>query len=94
MKILFKKTNEQRLLDFVYALNLLLKKAPNLHDALTLIEKMEKENIKPDIISFSTLIGKTRTKEDIRAVEKLRTYYGIEKNQAYTVKLQFKNYFE
>jgi Pentatricopeptide repeat domain len=94
MKATFKKTNEKYLVDFVYALNLLLKKAPNLYNALSLIEEMEKENIKPDIISFSTLIGKTLTNEDIRAVEKLRIYYGIEKNATYLMKLQFKNYFE
>lgn len=71
------------------ALNQLVKKTFTLKESIVFIkENFSKENNFPDIITFSTIIGKTRTKDEIKEVESLRVYYEIKANQQYNEKLE------
>ncbi|TAH17608.1 MAG: ATP-binding cassette domain-containing protein [Cytophagales bacterium] len=93
---LYQPTTKNALLPFVpneIALNQLLKKATNLDEALNFVETT-KQNPSynginfPDIITFSTLLGKIRTAEAARIVEEKRNYFGISANPQYLAKLQ------
>jgi hypothetical protein len=93
---LYQPTTKNALLPFVpneIALNQLLKKANNLDEALDFVETT-KENPSynginfPDIITFSTLLGKIRTADLAKKVEEKRNYFGISANPQYLAKLQ------
>lgn len=93
---LYQPTTKNALLPFVpneIALNQLLKKATNLEEALDFVETT-KENPSynginfPDIITFSTLLGKIRTADLAKKVEEKRNYFGISANPQYLAKLQ------
>lgn len=73
----------------ILTFNLLLKKAENIEQGKTILTLMEQKKIYPDIITFSTLLGKAKTAQT-QDVEDLRAYYRVEANEIYLNKLKFK----
>lgn len=74
-------------------LNTLMKKVRGVQEGLQLIEEVSKnENFQlyPDIITFSTLLGKAKNMDEIRLLEDFRDYYGIKANDIYLKKLNAK----
>ncbi len=70
--------------------NLLLKKTPDFAAALQILTEMEGQNINPDIITFSTLLGKCQSVDDIKIIENRRKDLGVEPNDHYLQKLKYK----
>lgn len=70
--------------------NATLKKIDSFKDRLKFIEIMQKDDIELDIITFSTLLGKAQTSEEIETVEEYRKRFGVEKNAIYENKLKIK----
>jgi len=76
-------------------LNTLIKKVSRVEEGIELIHNIssnERIQLYPDIITFSTLLGKVRNIDEIRAVEEARNYYGIKANDIYLNKLAFKGF--
>jgi len=74
-------------------LNTLIKKANNVEIGLEFIQEVssnEKLRLYPDIITFSTLLGKARNTNEIRLIEEARKYYRVKPNEIYLNKLNFK----
>ena len=74
-------------------LNTLIKKVNTVEEGLELIQNIsnhEKLQLYPDIITFSTLLGKTKSTDEINLLEEMREYYKIEANYRYLNKLKFK----
>jgi len=74
-------------------LNTLVKKVPNVKTGLRLIQEInnhKKIQLYPDIITFSTLLGKAKTTQEIRLLEDARNYYGVKMNKVYSNKLKLK----
>jgi hypothetical protein len=74
-------------------LNTLLKKIDSVERGIKLIREIgekEKLQLRPDIISFSTILGKAKNNEEIRLIEETRKYFGIKHNEIYLNKLSFK----
>ena len=74
-------------------LNTLLKKINSVEKGLEFIQAINsktKLQLNPDIITFSTLLGKAKNTDEIRSVEETRKYYGIKTNEIYINKLNFK----
>jgi ABC-type lipoprotein export system ATPase subunit len=76
-------------------LNTLIKKVSRVEQGLELIQNVSaNENLQlyPDIITFSTLLGKARNIDEIRSLEQVRNYYGVKTNDIYLNKLAFKGF--
>ncbi|AFZ57118.1 AAA family ATPase [Anabaena cylindrica FACHB-243] len=78
-------------------LNTLIKKVSGVEEGIEFIHNINhniNENLEllPDIITFSTLLGKARNMDEIRSLEEARTYYGIKANDIYLNKLAFKGF--
>lgn len=76
-------------------LNTLIKKVSRVEEGIELIHNIssnEKIQLYPDIITFSTLLGKVRSMDEIREIEEARNYYGIKANDIYLNKLAFKGF--
>ena len=74
-------------------LNTLIKKVSRVEEGIELIHNInEKIELRPDIITFSTLLGKARNMDEITFLEDARTYYGIKTNNIYLNKLTFKGF--
>jgi len=76
-------------------LNTLIKKVSGVGEGIELIKNIsanEKLQLYPDIITFSTLLGKARNMDEIRLLEELRNYYGVKTNDIYLNKLAFKGF--
>ena len=76
-------------------LNTLIKKVSRVEQGLELIQNVsanEKIQLYPDIITFSTLLGKARNIDEIRSLEQVRNYYGVKTNDIYLNKLAFKGF--
>jgi hypothetical protein len=78
-------------------LNTLIKKVSGVEEGIEFIHNINhnvNENLEllPDIITFSTLLGKARNMDEIRSLEEARTYYGIKANDVYLNKLAFKGF--
>ena len=61
-------------------LNTLIKKVSSVEEGLKLIQDVianEKLQLYPDIITFSTLLGKAKNTDEIKKVEEMRSYYGL-----------------
>ncbi len=74
-------------------LNTLIKKVRSVKEGLELIQDVnnnEKLQLYPDIITFSTLLGKAKNADEIRLLEEMRDYYGVKPNDIYLNKLNFK----
>ncbi|MEI6442717.1 MAG: AAA family ATPase [Nostocales cyanobacterium ELA583] len=74
-------------------LNTLIKKVNNVEEGLELIQNIsnnEKLQLYPDIITFSTLLGKAKNTDEINLLEEMREYYKIKPNYRYLNKLNFK----
>jgi len=74
-------------------LNTLIKKVSSVEEGLKLIQDVianEKLQLYPDIITFSTLLGKAKNTDEIKKVEEMRSYYGLKTNDIYLNKLNFK----
>jgi predicted ATP-dependent endonuclease of OLD family len=74
-------------------LNTLIKKASTVEEGLELIQNvMANENLQlyPDIITFSTLLGKAKNTDEINLLEEMREYYKVKPNYIYLNKLKFK----
>ncbi|OQX23920.1 MAG: hypothetical protein BWK80_23465 [Desulfobacteraceae bacterium IS3] len=74
-------------------LNTLIKKVSSVEEGLDLIQDVsnnEKLQLYPDIITFSTLLGKAKNADEIRLLEEVRNYYGVKTNDIYLNKLNFK----
>lgn len=74
-------------------LNTLLKKIDSVETGINLIREIgekDKLQLRPDIISFSTILGKAKNNEEIRLIEETRKYFGIKHNDIYLNKLNFK----
>jgi ABC-type molybdenum transport system ATPase subunit/photorepair protein PhrA len=70
------------------ALNQLLKKENDLDIALEFVKDKKDDAIGfPDIITFSTLLGKVRTAEPAKKIEELRNSLGVIANEQYIAKL-------
>lgn len=70
------------------ALNQLLKKENDLNIALEFVKDKKDDAIGfPDIITFSTLLGKVRTAEPAKKIEELRNSLGVIANEQYIAKL-------
>ena len=74
-------------------LNTLIKKVSGVEKGIELIHNInENMELRPDIITFSTLLGKARNMDEITFLEDARTYYGIKANNIYLNKLAFKGF--
>lgn len=74
-------------------LNTLVKKVSGVEEGIELIQNInENMELRPDIITFSTLLGKARNMDEITLLEDARTYYGIKANNIYLNKLAFKGF--
>ncbi len=75
-----------------YAFNSLLKKANSVENGVQFIAEFIAlyNYIKPDIFTFSTLLGKAKNAEEVRLVEDQRMYYNVKANEIYNSKLHFK----
>jgi predicted ATP-binding protein involved in virulence len=76
-------------------LNTLIKKVSGVGEGIELIKNIsanEKLQLYPDIITFSTLLGKARKMDEIRLLEEVRNYYGVKTNDIYLNKLAFKGF--
>ncbi|MCX5984279.1 MAG: AAA family ATPase [Nostocales cyanobacterium LacPavin_0920_SED1_MAG_38_18] len=74
-------------------LNTLIKKVSGVEEGIELIQNInENMELRPDIITFSTLLGKARNMDEITFLEDARTYYGIKANDIYLNKLAFKGF--
>ncbi|MBD2281171.1 MAG: AAA family ATPase [Dolichospermum sp. DEX189] len=74
-------------------LNTLIKKVSGVEEGIELIHNTnENMELRPDIITFSTLLGKARNMDEITFLEDARTYYGIKANNIYLNKLAFKGF--
>ncbi|TAE59874.1 MAG: ATP-binding cassette domain-containing protein [Nostocales cyanobacterium] len=74
-------------------LNTLIKKVNTVEEGLELIQNVsnhEKLQLYPDIITFSTLLGKAKNTDEIHLLEEMREYYKIKPNYRYLNKLKFK----
>ena len=70
--------------------NATLKKINKFEDRISFIEKMNTQRIPLDIITFSTLLGKAETEEQVKIVEDYRKRFNIEPNEIYKHKLKIK----
>ena len=71
-------------------LNTLIKKVNEVKEGIELIQDFindDKLQLYPDIITFSTLLGKAKNSDDIKLLEETRNYYGIKANETYLNKL-------
>lgn len=74
-------------------LNTLIKKVNGVGEGIELIQSLtvnEKLQLYPDIITFSTLLGKAKNTEEIKWLEEVRNYYGVTANEIYLNKLNSK----
>ncbi|MDD1413804.1 ATP-binding protein [Dolichospermum sp. ST_con] len=74
-------------------LNTLIKKVKKVEEGLELIQNISNnENLQlyPDIITFSTLLGKAEKTDEINLLEEMREYYKVKPNDIYLNKLKFK----
>jgi len=74
-------------------LNTLIKKVSSVEEGIKLIQDVsnnEKLQLYPDIITFSTLLGKAKNADEIRLLEEVRNYYGVKPNDIYLNKLNLK----
>jgi energy-coupling factor transporter ATP-binding protein EcfA2 len=74
-------------------LNTLIKKVNGVGEGIELIQSLtvnEKLQLYPDIITFSTLLGKAKNTEEIKLLEEVRNYYGVTANEIYLNKLNSK----
>jgi len=74
-------------------LNTLIKKVSRVAEGIELIQEVsnnEKLQLYPDIITFSTLLGKVKNTDEMRSLEEVRNYYGVKTNDIYLNKLKFK----
>jgi len=74
-------------------LNTLIKKVNGVGEGIELIHSItvnEKLQLYPDIITFSTLLGKAKNTEEIKLLEEVRNYYGVTANEIYLNKLNSK----
>jgi hypothetical protein len=77
----------------IITLNTLIKKVQAVNQGLELLQSVtrnEKLQLYPDIITFSTLLGKAKNSNDIDLIEEFREYFEIEANDIYKSKLIFK----
>jgi len=74
-------------------LNTLIKKVNTVEQGIRLIQSVstnEKLQLHPDIITFSTLLGKAKTIEEVNLIEEARNYFSVKVNDIYSNKLKFK----
>jgi len=74
-------------------LNTLIKKVNGVREGIDLIQSLtvkEKLQLYPDIITFSTLLGKAKNTDEIKLLEEVRNYYGVKANDIYLNKLNSK----
>ncbi|MEN8216126.1 MAG: AAA family ATPase [Pseudomonadota bacterium] len=74
-------------------LNTLIKKVSRVEEGIELIQEVsnyKKLQLYPDIITFSTLLGKVKNTDEIRSLEEVRNYYGVKTNDIYLNKFKFK----
>jgi AAA domain, putative AbiEii toxin, Type IV TA system/Pentatricopeptide repeat domain len=74
-------------------LNTLIKKVNGVGEGIELIQSLtvnEKLQLYPDIITFSTLLGKAKNTDEIKLLEEVRNYYGVTANEIYLNKLNSK----
>jgi predicted ATP-binding protein involved in virulence len=71
--------------------NATLKKIVSFEDRIKFIDMMNAKNIPIDIITFSTLLGKAVTEEEVKIIEDYRNRYGVPTNEIYKNKLRLKS---
>ncbi|MCC3448205.1 MAG: AAA family ATPase [Microcoleus sp. PH2017_39_LGB_O_B] len=74
-------------------LNTLIKKVNGVREGIDLIQSLSangKLQLYPDIITFSTLLGKAKNADEIKLLEEVRNYYGVKANDIYLNKLSSK----
>lgn len=74
-------------------LNTLIKKVSVVQKGIDLIQSLSanaKLQLHPDIITFSTLLGKAKNADEIKLLEEVRNYYGVKANDIYLNKLSSK----
>jgi len=74
-------------------LNTLIKKVNGVKEGIDVIQELsvdEKLQLYPDIITFSTLLGKAKNTDEIKLLEEVRNYYGVKANEIYLNKLNSK----
>jgi len=65
-------------------------------EGLELIQNVsanEKLQLYPDIITFSTLLGKAKNTDEIRLLEEVRNYYGVKTKDRVNNTLQMASFF-
>jgi len=75
------------------SLNTLMRKIDTIEQGIELIRNVnsdKKLQLYPDITTFSILMGKAKTAEEVKAIEEARNFYRIKPNEIYTNKLKFK----
>lgn len=74
-------------------LNTLIKKVSGVQEGIDLIQSLSangKLQLYPDIITFSTLLGKAKNADEIKLLEEVRNYYAVKANDIYLNKLSSK----
>lgn len=74
-------------------LNTLIKKVIGVQEGIDLIQSLSangKLQLYPDIITFSTLLGKAKNADEIKLLEEVRNYYAVKANDIYLNKLSSK----
>ncbi len=96
-KAIFDKMKDRGLFSAAYPnstiFNILIKKVDTIYQGLELIGSVysdEKLQLYPDITTFSILMGKAKTTEEVKKIEEARKHYTIKPNEIYTNKLKFK----
>lgn len=67
----------------------MIKKVNKVEEGLELIQNIsnnEKLQLYPDIITFSSLLGKAKNTDEINLLEEMREYYKVKPNDIYLFK--------
>lgn len=71
--------------------NMTLKRIASFDKRISFVDKMSSKSIPIDIITFSTLLGKAESEEQVKIIEDYRNRYGVESNEIYKNKLKLKS---
>jgi hypothetical protein len=89
LKLMETKIGVSRLDNTPY--NMTLKRIASFEKRISFVDEMSSKSIPIDIITFSTLLGKAESEEQVKIIEDYRNRYGVESNEIYKNKLKLKS---
>lgn len=90
-KELLAKMKSNKIKPNIIIYNAIIKKVSNVMSGIQIVKnELTSEDIRPDIITFSTLLGKARNTKEVAEIEELRKYFSVATNPLYENKLKFK----